>query len=597
MRGVFGFAIGAILLLHPSSFILHPSKAAEPVVDSIMYRDPDIPAARMVKSFPDLLPLWLEALARPEKDLKCRAAAAIAEAHRKGMKGLEAATEPLVRELERPGVDRTVRAAVVSTLVELDAKDAAPALFKAASDGDPDIRDGVEPALARWDYKPARAEWLARLDGPASRPMLLAIRALGTVKEEKAAPRIRELTLSPTTPAAIRLEAARALGMIKPTGLEDDARRLTADSSARGKFDRLLAASLLHQHKGDDAVRQLQTLGGDSEPTVAAVALIRLIEIDPKLVVPLLEPSIASPDANVRRLAVQVLHRQPSDAHIRLLGDRLNDVHPDVRNQSRLALRDLDAKPELRDFARREAVRILASEDWRGQEQAALLIGQLDHKPATARLIELLNGDRGEAVVAAAWALRKLAVPETLPAVFNYVQGQYQRMVRAGLTGGRRGLTEEAVDLQLSQLVQFFGQAKYKPADAMLRKWIPPAQPANVGFEARAAAAWTLGLIHEGTPVPEVATPLAKRIASVFPPDVEDNRVRQMAAVALGRMKAQSTLPTLREYYPSKKPSIDPTNNACGWAIEQITGEKMPPAGTVEAMQLGWFLQPLPGDR
>jgi hypothetical protein len=62
-------------------------------------------------------------------------------------------------------------------------------------------------------------------------------------------------------------------------------------------------------------------------------------------------------------------------------------------------------------------------------------------------------------------------------------------------------------------------------------------------------------------------------------------------------MKATSTLPTLREYYPSKKPSIDPTNNACGWAIEQITGEKMPPAGTVEAMQLGWFLQPLPDGR
>src|SRR5262252_2009327 len=103
-----------VILLYLPSFVLHPSRAAEPVVDSIMYHDPDISTPRIVKTFPDLLPLWLEALARPEKDLKCRSAAAIAQAHRKGMKGLEAAIEPLVRELERPGVDRSVRAAVVS---------------------------------------------------------------------------------------------------------------------------------------------------------------------------------------------------------------------------------------------------------------------------------------------------------------------------------------------------------------------------------------------------------------------------------------------------------------------------------------------------
>src|SRR6478736_5574749 len=148
MRSMLGSAIGTILLLHPSSFILHPLKAAEPVVDSIMYHDPDIPTSRLVKTFPDLLPLWLEALARPEKDLKCRAAAAIAEGHRKGMKGLEAAIEPLVRELERPGVDQSVRAAIMRTLIELDAKDAAPALLKAASDDDPDVRDGIETVLA-----------------------------------------------------------------------------------------------------------------------------------------------------------------------------------------------------------------------------------------------------------------------------------------------------------------------------------------------------------------------------------------------------------------------------------------------------------------
>jgi hypothetical protein len=33
--------------------------------------------------------------------------------------------------------------------------------------------------------------------------------------------------------------------------------------------------------------------------------------------------------------------------------------------------------------------------------------------------------------------------------------------------------------------------------------------------------------------------------------------------------------------------------NACGWALEQVTGEKLPESGTVEAVQKGWFLEPI----
>jgi hypothetical protein len=47
-------------------------------------------------------------------------------------------------------------------------------------------------------------------------------------------------------------------------------------------------------------------------------------------------------------------------------------------------------------------------------------------------------------------------------------------------------------------------------------------------------------------------------------------------------MKAKGALGTLRKFYNAKKPSLDPVNNACGWAIEQITGEAMLLADTVE---------------
>jgi hypothetical protein len=136
-----------------------------------------------------------------------------------------------------------------------------------------------------------------------------------------------------------------------------------------------------------------------------------------------------------------------------------------------------------------------------------------------------------------------------------------------------------------------FGEGKYAPAEAALRGIVPPKTPA--GFETRAAACWALGLLHEGKAVPELSGMLAGRLAAVNPFDVEDARVRRMSAISLGRMRAKDGLPTLREFYTDGKPSLEAVNNACGWAIEQITGEKMPPPGIVRAPQLGWFLVPL----
>jgi hypothetical protein len=57
-------------------------------------------------------------------------------------------------------------------------------------------------------------------------------------------------------------------------------------------------------------------------------------------------------------------------------------------------------------------------------------------------------------------------------------------------------------------------------------------------------------------------------------------------------MKAEGGLPTLRTFYRAKKPTLDVVNNACGWAIERITGELVPPAGIVEVPQRDWFLMP-----
>jgi hypothetical protein len=65
-----------------------------------------------------------------------------------------------------------------------------------------------------------------------------------------------------------------------------------------------------------------------------------------------------------------------------------------------------------------------------------------------------------------------------------------------------------------------------------------------------------------------------------------------MAAITLARLRAQEAVDSLRKYCPVQEPGPDPVHNACGWAIEQLTGEVMPPPKTIQRMRPDWFLIP-----
>src|SRR6266481_5057720 len=99
--------VGLLLfILHPSSFIL----AFDDVIDSPMYKSPDLPMPRVVMVFPEeAIGLWLKALERPEADMRCKAADAIALAQRRGVKGLAATIAPLLAALDRADQHATVR--------------------------------------------------------------------------------------------------------------------------------------------------------------------------------------------------------------------------------------------------------------------------------------------------------------------------------------------------------------------------------------------------------------------------------------------------------------------------------------------------------
>ncbi len=72
----------------------------------------------------------------------------------------------------------------------------------------------------------------------------------------------------------------------------------------------------------------------------------------------------------------------------------------------------------------------------------------------------------------------------------------------------------------------------------------------------------------------------------------EDQRVRTMSAITLGRLRAEKALPSLHIYCPDGEASINSVNNACGWAIERITGKAMRPPRPLRQAQREWFLTP-----
>jgi HEAT repeat protein len=382
---------------------------------------------------------------------------------------------------------------------------------------------------------------------------------------------------------AVRREAALALGQIKTEGLEQEAEKLAA--SSRSIPLRLAAVGLLSRHQSKEAGAILLRLAQDAEPAVVASAAARLVEIDPDSLVPLLPKLLANPDAKVRSQAVKVLALRPTDAHLPLLADQLDYRHPYVRIQARQLLKELATRKELKNEVIGQTMRMLRFGEWGALEQATILLTELDHKPAAVQLVGLLSHPRGEVFLNAAWGLRKLAVPESLPGVVSYINQEES-------SPSRKDELFVLTDHQLSQLHQLLGQQKYRQADSALRRYVPR-RPNEVWPEARASAIWALGMIYEGKQPAGVVKILEERLNDTMQLPVEDDRIRRMAAISLGRMKAQSALPSLEKNSFDRQPPTDSVQTACQWAIERLTGEPPVPPKVIQRVDRDWFLVPM----
>ncbi len=571
-----------------------PCQAQDPLLsaegwqpmDLVMFHDPQlelgVPELRLPTG---LKALWLQAMARPDAELRRLAADSFALAHQRGMRDLADTYMPLATLLAPLEHDPSVRRAAAHALIQLDARDHASLLADAAKSDGLTMAVQVEPALARWKSDAMRDTWLARLDNPQAGPTyrLMAIAGLGAIGEPQAAKSLRQLVSDTKIVPAERIAAARAMSRIQPAGLVKLATTLAAaEESPTALLDTLLAIELLQQEDGPESLALLKRFVANASPAIQSGALRRLYAIDPTQVYEFAESAVGSSDSGVRTVGAKALISKKTVASIAPLATLLDDVNPTLRRHVAKSLVELAGEPELREEVITQASMMLETGQWRGLEQAAVVLVLLDHKPAGARLVELLPFERGEVMHAAGWGLRRLAMPEHLPAMLAHAQDAYE-----GFSNGTMTFESAGSEFKIAQLFMAFGQMRYGEAEPLLRKYVP--KVTTLGAYARAAAVWSVGLLNEGKAPQDLTELMIARLADIFSFEPESEVVRQMCAISIGRMKSEFAVPKLKSLvetdggYPKR---------ATYWALEQLTGEPSPPPDPNIATFGDWFLIP-----
>ena len=575
-----------LILLIAVTNVFVGTVGAEILPDFLMDTDPDcrpLPPNE-VDPMPKHVSLWIEVLNRPEVDYQRMAAESITLAHKKGVPNLGEAIPILEKILVGESSHPAARFAAARALITLNSRDSASKLLEAALQGGSDLRQLVEPALAEWDFAPLRPVWIERLESADKQPrreLLLAMRGIQRVRETSALPTLRKVALDLLRVPDYRLAAAAAAGELAESGLESDAELLILEKRQSSNVNRRCAIHLLRRHSGEAAQRLLIGLAGEAEPSIAAAALERLNEIDSNLVLPLAEAAMRNADANVRLQGAAAYLKLPTIERIGPLAELLNDPHPGVRRDVCDGLLRLAGEPELNDTVRSAGLRIAAGDRWQGQEQAALLLGSLEHQPVSGRLVELLESPRQEVMVSSAWALRKIADRQTIPAIVDTIRRQ---------TIARRTSTSPGLDRQVAHLLEACGKMKANEAEKDMIGYIP--KEGYLGVRSRGAGIWALGRLHEGKPDSKVAGLLIERVndEGTMPP--EFILIKQMSIISLGRMQAKEYAPPFRVLL-EKGNSNDPISLARRWAVKELTGEEFP----VPLPDVGgpgtWFLNPV----
>jgi HEAT repeat protein len=245
-------------------------------------------------------------------------------------------------------------------------------------------------------------------------------------------------------------------------------------------------------------------------------------------------------------------------------------------------------------------MKVLAIDAPRGLEQASLVVGGIDHKPAADRLLELLKHPDAEVMITAAWALRRILVPETAKPIFEKVKADTEKsMIPLPLNTAYDMDALNAMYKQHEHLLEALALLRHREAESLLILFFPTPPirlcPPDIRLDTvwvnplRLRAIWALGKIFENDPKLNVVQALLERFEQ---PDSAE--VNAGCAITLGRMQAKTVIPRLqKEFKEGNEYSVIAYGAA--WGVSRMTGEpiakfKMTPTILGRG---GWFLESL----
>jgi len=582
---------------------------------SPMLTDPYFEPLPLAPTLPDgTLELWNDAMVQGGA-YGCReACAALIRAQRLGIDVRQQSLPALAAVLQRQDSDPIALRAASVAAVELDLRELAPRLASILDAGDRELERIVEPALARWQYAPMMAIWRARLadDSADLQRRLRAYQGLGLLRDHQSAGSLLIVARAPRRGFALRLSTAEALGLMP----SDETIEAAAELANGSPEDCRIAAVLLSTAGGEQVVSILAGLAAGNDSVAAARALERLIQVDPpRSLIPAQHWSQHG-NARLRLLAIDAFAANRSASAVAAAGTLLADVHPQVRRSAADLLARWGETGPLRADVEQQIIKYLSTASPpRAAEQAALLAATIRRDDSIPALVELLQHEADFVAVAAAWALGQLADPQTGPAVMEEVRRETARteQIVAELTPIYAASPEPGVEIpklagsydKVEQLILALGRMRYREAAEMLSAYVPKPTPQVRGQppsletykqdRPRAAAIWALGHLLANEPratSPQLVARLTARMADTTPIPAEAHLVRQMAAVALGRMGRMETLESIKAHFDPTAAHTD-VGRACGWAIGQLTGDEPPRQTTQPMRHVDWFLIPL----
>lgn len=465
------------------------------------------------------------------------------------------APEPEDKKSDRPST-RLFSQALITAVGKLGQPNKSELLWK-IREKKRDLALQIEEVLVVWKSPLPLSTWRQRLESLNGdwQAISVALQGVEALEDKESIAILNELLAKPNLPLPIKMVGSRVLGGLKTSGLETLAREFVSSSFPAKE---LIAAQLIAEHASEEALAIQQVLVKSNEPAAVRVAYDAISRFHADQADEMSHALLEHKEFTVRELAVSNLAKKPVEKNLKRLSEAFFDSNVGLRDQARELLAKLARAPEIKPLVDVLIDQHISGENALAVEQSLILAVQLDRKDLCKRFLELLNHESEIIRIRAAWGLQEIATAEDdILKVLEYVK----RLTVQLKEGKGISISERQ---QLAYLLHVFGTNNYKPAESLLREYVPE-QEQKMTPHARASAIWSLGKILQGSRDTVLSDQLQERFFDQGPPAAEMENVRYACAIALARLGAMED-PTVLNSAGGVLPYK--MGAAVAWAIE-----------------------------